>query len=82
MERDQMNRAVVCRSVPVRTSTYLFVPVCTSMYHLENPVLTCTVLYHPVRIVHLEPWVTVTRISRMISPNCDITCDIELHHAI
>ena len=24
------------------------------MYHLENPVLTCTVLYSPVRIVRVE----------------------------
>ncbi len=28
--------------------------VCTSMYHLENLVLTCTVLYCPVHIVRVE----------------------------
>ena len=30
--------------------------------------------------LHLEPWVTV--ISHVISHNCDITCDIKLHHVI
>ena len=29
---------------------------------------------------HLERWVTM--ISHVISHNCDITCDIELHHVI
>ncbi len=33
---------------------YLFVPGCTGMYHIENPVLPCTVLYSPVGIVTVE----------------------------
>ncbi len=37
-------------------------------------------LTNQILIGHLEPWVTM--ISHVISHNCDITCDIELHHVI
>ncbi len=37
--------------IVLHTSMYLYVPVCTGMYHLENPVLTCTVICRPVRMV-------------------------------
>ncbi len=65
MERDQMKCAVLCRYVPVRTGLYQYVPVCTSIYHLENPVLTCTVLYSPVRIVQVE-------IGYQLVPSCTV----------
>ena len=55
MERDEMKCAVLCKYVPVHTSIYVYVPVhipvCTGMYNMLIPVLTCTVLYSPVRIV-------------------------------